>query len=395
MNTLSTLAIGIAPTHLPAFIAGLLAAIWLPFLRGQPASAVDRWASVLLGVSAAVHLLLPVGHPSGLLLSTALLVDGLAFAALAYLARAGRSWRLGTALLVTVTLLGYLITVGRGGEEADQVGIATALVELTAFGLAVVPARQPDRPRRFRRFAGSAVTLTAIVLVGAVIWVATFQAHQAGTAAAAGAAPSIGHSGEHGHEHLARAQAGVIMRPLPGGHHATVEQTAAAIALAGDVQRAAQRFARVTDALAAGYQLPLGVADLSEADGLDVHLEHPGYKKDGRLVDPERPEMLVYAMSNGRASLLGVVYVMEVAGRAGPAPGGPITRWHAHNLCLSLGPPGIGIVTPYGGCPPLSLTFTVPEMMHVWTVDPPGGPYAEAVPEEWARRHLAEHGIAW
>ena len=37
----------------------------------------------------------------------------------------------------------------------------------------------------------------------------------------------------------------------------------------------------------------------------------------------------------GRATLLGVVFVMEKAGVAAPEPGGPITRWHAHNICLT------------------------------------------------------------
>ena len=43
--------------------------------------------------------------------------------------------------------------------------------------------------------------------------------------------------------------------------------------------------------------------------------------------------------STVEATLLGVVFVMERAGdRAWPR--GPITRWHAHNLCVSLTRPG-------------------------------------------------------
>ncbi len=103
--------------------------------------------------------------------------------------------------------------------------------------------------------------------------------------------------------------------------------------------------------------------------------------------------MLVYAIEDGRATLLGVVYVMERAGEPGLAPGGPITRWHAHNLCVSLAPPGIGIVTPFGGCPPLSITVTIAEMMHVWVVQPPGGPYAEGVDQAWARDYHMKNGI--
>jgi hypothetical protein len=85
---------------------------------------------------------------------------------------------------------------------------------------------------------------------------------------------------------------------------------------------------------------------------------------------------------------------MERAGEAGPAPGGPITRWHAHNLCVSLMPPGVGIVTPYGGCPALSLTGTIPEMMHVWVVKNPAGPFAEGIDRPWALAYLRDHGRA-
>jgi hypothetical protein len=31
-------------------------------------------------------------------------------------------------------------------------------------------------------------------------------------------------------------------------------------------------------------------------------------------------------------------------------------------------------------------------MMHVWTVDNPGGPYAEGLDEAWVRAYHAEHG---
>ena len=56
------------------------------------------------------------------------------------------------------------------------------------------------------------------------------------------------------------------------------------------------------------------------ATGPDVHLEHPRHGKDGRVLDPDRSEQLVYAIGGSTATLLGAVFVMEVAGRPGPAP---------------------------------------------------------------------------
>ncbi len=373
---MSTLWVGIAPEHAVGLFAGLIAMVAVFFVKGGSRSTVDRWAAALLAYSAAVHLFLPFGHRDTALLTAGMIACGAAFAVLAWRAHLGRGWRIGTAVLAPLTVVAYLVR----SEDADQVGILTALLELTAFGLAVATTR------RVGRVFGSVATVFAVFLAGAVIWVESFVAHQATSTDAQ--APSVGHSHEGGHEHLARAQAGVIMRPLTGDHHATPQETAAAIALTSATKAAMAKYAKLSDALAAGYKYPLG-----SRSGMDVHMEHPEYKKDGRAVDPQRPEMLVYAIDGGKATLLGVVFVMERAGDAGVAPGGPITRWHAHNLCVSLTPPGIGIVTPYGGCPSFSVTITIAEMMHLWLVEPPGGPFAEGVDKAWASEYHDKHGI--
>jgi len=39
----------------------------------------------------------------------------------------------------------------------------------------------------------------------------------------------------------------------------------------------------------------------------------------------------------------------------------------------------------------LTVLFTV---MHVWVVEPPGGPYAKGVDQAWAREYLREHGVS-
>jgi hypothetical protein len=227
-----------------------------------------------------------------------------------------------------------------------------------------------------------------------VIWAGSLTAHTAaGPASATNGGPaiagpaSVGHAAghEHAHDHAARAQAGIVMRPL-SVDHPTAAQARAAQRLAAATTRETARFANLDAALAAGYTLP------ARAVGVDVHLENKAYKSDGRVLDPARPEMLVYAISGGRATLLGVVYVMERGGAAGPEPGGPITRWHAHNICLTLLPPGFGGVSPFGGCPPLSLAVTIPEMMHVWVVDNPGGAFAEGLEKAWVSAYHRAHG---
>jgi hypothetical protein len=400
MNGAQAFAVGIAPQHLPALIAVLLLPVLAMVMRQvradsgrppAPVGAVRAWAAWLLGIAAAVHLALPLGHNDTPVLTIAFLASGTAYAWLALRALRGRSWRLLAAPLLIGTLIAYLAVAGSGREEPDQVGIATALVELAALALCLTPTRRG----RFARLAGSAATVSLTVIVGATIWIGSFLAHAAtdadvSTSADESVAAGVSHTGDHAHEHdhAARAQAGVIMRPGTG-HHATTAQQKAAQNLAAATRAAMRRFATLEAALAVGYELP------RPGTGTDVHMENKAYKADGRQLDPERPETLVYAIEGGKATLLGVVYVMEHAGVPGPEPGGPITRWHAHNICLTALPPGFGIVNPFGTCPAFSVNITTSEMMHVWIVDNPAGPFAEGLDEAWVRNYHALHGRAY
>jgi hypothetical protein len=131
------------------------------------------------------------------------------------------------------------------------------------------------------------------------------------------------------------------------------------------------------------------------SEGTQVHLENKAYANDGRILDPQRPETLVYAISGGRATLLGALFVMQNAGEPGPAVGGSITHWHAHNVCVTALPPGFGLVTPFGGCTALSVDITTPEMMHVWVVDSPAGPFADGLDDAWVRAYHAQHGLPY
>ncbi len=420
MNPGEAFAIGIAPMHMPALVAAMLLPVMVFVVRRLRAPVIPSadgaaqttvvqtphynpgmvrmWAAWLLGITAAVHLALPLGHYDGPLLTIAFLAGGAAYAWLALRAYEGRTWRLWSALLLVATIIAYLVVSATGGEEPDQVGIATALVELVALGLCLVPRREEGRPKRFKRFAGSAGTIAFTFIVGTVIWVSSFAAHAAtdkgvdpqaaGAAVSSGATVGNGDDHTHAHEHAARAQAGVIMRPQ-GSHHPTGEQVAAAQALADATKAAMAKYAHLNDAIAAGFVLP------KPGEGPDVHMDHKANRSDGRVLDPDRPETLVYAISGGEATLLGVVFVMEKAGIAAPEPGGPITRWHAHNICLTLLPPGFGIVSPFGNCPALSINLTTPEMMHVWVVDNPDGAFAEGLDKQWVGAYHSEHGLPY
>ena len=401
MNPWQTFWSGIAPQHAAALmLTALLPGLWWvyrtitppPATGRAPLPLLHRWAVAGLVATGVVHVALPLGHNDNPILNVGFIGAGATYLWLATRVVRGRSWRLLTALLVVINLLGYLVVITAGGEEPDQVGIVTALDELMVLGIALTgPA-----DRRLARVAASAGTVAAVVLVGLVIWIGSFVAHQHSdldadltTAGAADAAIEVPHNDDHSagheHDHAARAQAGVIMRPL-AGHHPTAEQVRAADELAKSTEAAIARYADINVALADGYQ-PSGALA-----GTEVHLENKTHDTNAYILDPAHPQALVYVVADGKAALLGAVFRMPQAGRPGPEPGAAITRWHAHNICLGALPPGAGLVSPFGGCPALSFAATMPEMMHVWTAGNPGGPYAESVDPQWARAYNADHG---
>ena len=100
--------------------------------------------------------------------------------------------------------------------------------------------------------------------------------------------------------------------------------------------------------------------------------------RDGAILDPARPEALVYAGASGESRLLAAMYVMPRAGIAGPCIGSSLTQWHAHtNLCFDRSTRAVvGSVGPRRSCPPGAVNRVTPEMLHVWVVPNPGGPFA-------------------
>ena len=399
---------GIESHHWPALIAVLLAvpvawvarrvlrrragagAAWAVAMRDEWADRplVVHWAVGGLVVTALVHLALPLGHNDDPLLTAGFLASGVAYLVLAAQAVAGRRWRAATALLVVATIVAYLVVVGKGNEEADQVGLATALDELLVLGLCLIAPRHTGE-RRLRRFLVRPLASTGLVLAvlvsGVVSW-GQFAAQHDDHHVTADSATGLSHDGhDHHHDFLARAQAGVILRPAGGPP--TAEQQRAAAAMAERTTAAVARYTDYRAAVAAGYRLD------GPQEGLQLHFSNKAYQNDGRIMDPEAPETLVYAGEHGRIVLLGVMYQVPTPDERGPAVGGSLTHWHTHNVCFTLLPPGFGIVSPYGTCPFASFDVTPGEMIHLWTVNPPGGPWIGHPGDAWVRDLLARQGL--
>lgn len=156
-------------------------------------------------------------------------------------------------------------------------------------------------------------------------------------------------------------------------HGAAIPITAAelegAARLVADTKAAAVRFEDLGAAQAEGYY------QVAPPRNSLVHYMHTGYNRDGRILDPERPESLIYLrLTDGSWRLVGIMYRMPSPDQPGPRVGGALTAWHAHdNLCTANG--RVVGTTNNGPCTNGTASRT-PEMLHVWLVPNPDGVFS-------------------
>ena len=87
------------------------------------------------------------------------------------------------------------------------------------------------------------------------------------------------------------------------------------------------RYRDVNAAVAAGYR-PLGF----EPNGVH-HYINQAYLDDGRMLDPDRPESLLYGrMRDGSLFPIGAMYMAGCPTERGPRVGGCLTPWHRHGF---------------------------------------------------------------
>jgi hypothetical protein len=238
------------------------------------------------------------------------------------------------------------------GIALVAVGLAGALAALVLDARATRPLSTPARVG----LAGAAVTL-ALAAGGAGVWAASaggHRDHEQLTAAGTGGGQAGPEAGEHAHG-----------PNLPDVAAATDEQQARAEALWKASVASAERWRDPVAAVAAGFRFRDGETG-PERRGRFLHVPNPAWRADGRVLDPDRPETLVYWNGpGGELTLVGVMYT-AARGAPGPAVGGPITRWHDHESCrdpdtrAKLGRPVDGT------CPQGQGYRRSGEMMHVW-----------------------------
>ena len=297
----------------------------------------------LLMLTGLIHLALVPDHMSAPpRLGPLFALDGAAFVMLALASLKYKWWRGPAAMLLVLTIGAYLVVVARGLETVDDLGIATKLVELAAFGLIVWP-----RGARLnvRLAIPVASVLLAIGVSGTVAWAATLR------------------PGANGRTHDGK----VVQVAAPP----TDAQRLAAANLVDDTRAGTARFADVNVALADGYR------PTTPPHAATVHYVNPAYKQVG--LDPTRPQALVYANTPSGPTLLGAMYMLPKPRIPAPDIGGSLAEWHSHtNLCFLLPSFAIdGFESPFGTCPVGAINGPTPAMLHVWTVPNPGGPFGD------------------
>lgn len=364
----------IAPDHVAAVIAlgALPVGAWLLRRRGAPVLAPIEWLLVgLLAGSAAIHAGLAIGHTGGGIRGLFLLDAVLLGVITRRVLRGSPAGRLG--IVVLVGSIGAYWLSSLGGEPPDQLAPATKLGEILALSIVLRPA--PGEHRRMARsFARGLAIVLLVIGTAATSWIGAFRA----SAEEPGAAVA-GH-----HAHGGRVPPPGTILPMIPAREPTLAEEAAARALVLTARAALARYADPAAAAADGYRVN-GLA------GIDFHATNPAYEKDDRVLDPARPEALVYAVApDGRPVLMGALFQMPEIGQPGPTIGGPLTVWHAHqHVCFSLTPPGLaGLLSPLGTCPIGSIELPLTsEMIHIWTV--PGAPHPFGdLDDAWKRAYL-------
>jgi hypothetical protein len=127
----------------------------------------------------------------------------------------------------------------------------------------------------------------------------------------------------------------------------------------------------------------------------ETHYNNIDFLFDDRVLDPDRPEYLMYYDTPKGKVLAGFMFVPRSNTEEGPQIGGNLTRWHYHTwprpICLVKGILDTGPVKD-GTCETGSPSTRSPEMMHVWLLDHPQGPFATAMylPQELLERLVRE-----
>jgi hypothetical protein len=109
------------------------------------------------------------------------------------------------------------------------------------------------------------------------------------------------------------------------------------------------------------------------------HYVNPAFINDDVMLDPDKPESLVFDTTVTPKRLVAAMYMGTPGMTLAQAPdiGGPLTQWHIHNnLCFNNHGRIVGLTQPDGTCPQPLVKGPETPMIHVWIVPHKCGPFA-------------------
>jgi len=120
------------------------------------------------------------------------------------------------------------------------------------------------------------------------------------------------------------------------------------------------------------------------------HYYNEAHLFDDAILDPDRPEFLMYYGTPRGQKLAGLMFYTRRPREQGPQIGGPLTRWHFHVWaepnCLARGLLSVATarrgVDGSGECERGVPMHRSPEMLHVWLLEHPEGPFSTTM---WLR----------
>ena len=235
-------------------------------------------------------------------------------------------WKL-CALMAVGPIVGYFISrspiglpqiADHRGHWADPFGTASIVFEGMLLALSIESVRA-----RAMAFASPAVFLSVGLIAGGLMLGETHNHHVGHAGHLHGGA--AGHAGHAGHS-LAAHSRHIGMNVYTA---TPAQQTEGRRLLERTAAVARTRFASFAAAKRAGYGFTIKSFDAQK--GLDYwHLTNQAYLDDGRNLDPNRPESLMYWHRRGGAPVLIAVVYRVPSGEANPTLGGPILQWHLH-----------------------------------------------------------------
>ena len=250
-------------------------------------------------------------------------------------------------------------------------GLAAALAFVALMASAVVALRRRRGATRPRLTYLSACALVALALPGMVEAGNHQHSHTSVVVGADGKAQVVTETAVP-----VRAYDPTKPIDLSGTPGVTPEQQARAENLVAITLARLPQWSDPAVAEAAGFKT------IGDAATGDEHLLNWSYIDDGKILDPDRPEALVYNTRGGGRKLEAAMYMLPPGSTLDTVPdiGGALTQWHIHdNLCFTndpVAPHVAGLTDGSGNChAPLVKLEPVP-MMHVWITSNECGPFA-------------------